>query len=1095
MPLKQDNTHKSFTKSINMKKYLLSMVVLFATVVFVRAQVTTSSMSGSILQPDGQASAGATIRAVHIPSGTVYSGLTNQNGRFNLANMRVGGPYSVEITYIGYSPEVYGDIFLQLGQPFTLNAILSGSTTSIDEVIVTGGSASGVKTGVSTSISRQKIEEMPAISRSITDLTRMTPQSNSQGDGFSFAGRNSLFNSLTLDGAQMNNAFGLSPLPGGQTNAQPFSLDAIETIQINLSPYDVRQGGFTGAGVNAVTKSGTNTVSGSVYTYFKNQDFQGYRVDGVDLPRTEVYSNQQYGLRLGGPIVKDKLFFFVNGEITRNTTPGTNFLANRGEPVGTANVSRVLASDLDRVKNVLINNFGFDPGIYEGFDNLQSANNLTARIDYNINTQHKLTLRYNYLNSFRDINPSSSNSRSGRGPTATSLLYSGMRYRQYNNINSITAELNSNLNSRMANNIQLVYSAFRDYREMLSGAFPVVDIEDGAGANYISLGSEPFSGLNQLDQDIITFTNNFNLFSGNHTFTFGGSVGYQKYANAFAQFFNGQYRYASVDDFIAAANGDNAVSPLLYQLTYSAVNGVARPFAEFSLMPIALYAQDEWFVKPNFKLSYGIRADMPVYTADIESNPIVTAMTFRDGERLDVGEIPKTQVLLSPRVGFDWDIRSDRSFIVRGGTGIFTGGVPGVWLTNQAGNTGMVFGNDFLNNPTDRPFNPDPSAYIPSNPSVPPTFAINLTANGFRMPQVWRSSLAVEYTLPWDIRASIDGLYTKSINEVYHRDANLRNPAGRYTGTGDNREYFQGGGVASRVNENITNAIVMDNTNLGYAYHVTTQLQKRFGRYGDVFIAYTFSDAKDVTSNPGSQANSAYTGNAIVNDPNNPILAYTNFVVRNRVIAAVNLNFNITRNLPSKIGLFYDGMPAGGGFGNTRFNYVVAGDITNTGGRFSNSLMYVPRDRSDIVLVDIAESNNTTAESADAQWARLNNYIEQDDYLRGRRGMYVERNGIEYPWVHRFDLRFTQELSGVIKGQNNHRLQVSLDIINLGNLLNSKWGVVQQVPMTNFLQYRGAVDGTPTYTVNQALGETTFRANTSIASRYQMQLGVRYIFN
>ncbi|GAA4794409.1 carboxypeptidase regulatory-like domain-containing protein [Olivibacter ginsenosidimutans] len=1078
-----------------MKKFLLSFILLLG-VALVHAQVTTSSMSGTVLESDGQASIGASIKATHMPSGTVYGGSTNENGRFNLANMRVGGPYTVEVTYIGSKPAKYENIFLQLGQPYVLNVTLTGGV-ELDEVTVTAeGALNSKKTGVSTAISRKKIEEMPAISRSITDLTRMTPQANSQGDGFSFAGRNSLFNSLTLDGAQMNNVFGLSSLPGGQTGAQPFSLDAIEAIQINLSPYDVKQGGFTGAGVNAITKSGTNTFSGSVYTYYKNQDLQGYKVDGVDLPKNETYSNKQFGIRLGGPIIKDKLFFFVNGEITRRTTPGSNYLANRGTTGD--NISNVLASDLDRVKEVLISKYNYDPGVYEGFDNDQHADNVTARIDWNIDTKHKLTLRYNYLNSYRDINPSGSNSGGNfRGPGTTSLFFSNMRYRQYNKINSITAELNSSFNSEMANNLQVVYSAFRDYRDIMGSNFPVVDINNGS-SNYISFGAEPFSSLNALNQDIVTLTDNFNLFKGDHTLTFGGSVGYQKFSNAFAQFYSGQFRYDSVDDFIAAANGDNSVHPSLYQLTYSAIPGVARPYADFSMVPIAVYAQDEWFVKPNFKLSYGVRADVPIYTADIASNPLVTEMTFRDGEKLDVGQVPKTKILVSPRIGFNWDVTEDKSVVVRGGTGIFTGGVPGVWLTNQAGNTGLMFGNDYLTaDPktgriVDRPFNPDPSAYIPANPTTPSTFAINATSRDFKMPQIWRSSLGVDYMLPYGILATLEGMYTKSINEVYHRDANLLNPAGQYSGTGDTRDYFQGGSDASRVNKNITNAIVLDNTSKGHAYNITLQLQKQFGKFGDAMVAYTHSDAKDITSSPGSQANSAYAGNAIVNDPNHPVIAYSSFVVRNRIVAAVNINFNITKNLPSKVGLYYEGRPYGDAYGDTRFNYVVSGDITNTGGRFSNSLMYVPKDRNDIVLVDITGDN---PETADQQWTRLDAYINQDKYLSTRRGKYAERNGGEYPWMNRFDLRFMQELTGLIKGNNSHRLQASIDIINLGNLLNSKWGVTKVPSMTNFLQYKGAVDNTPTYTVNQNLGTTTFRNNTSIDSRYQIQLGLRYIFN
>jgi len=933
----------------------------------------------------------------------------------------------------------------------------------------------------------------------------LNPQANSQGDGFSFAGRNSLFNSLTLDGAQMNNAFGLSSLPGGQTNAQPFSLDAIESIQINLSPYDVKQGGFTGAGVNAITKSGTNTVTGSAYWYFKNQDLQGYKVDGEKLAKTESYKNNQLGFSVGGPIIKNKLFFFLNGETTKRTTPGSNILANRG--TGAANESLVKASDLDLVKKTLMEQFGYDPGVYEGFDNDQKANNITAKIDWNISEKHKFTLRYNHLDSYRDINPSGSNSRTGRGPSTTSMIFSNLRYRQNNNINSITAELNSTFNSKYANQIQVVYSAFRDFRDPKGSLFPTVDIENGSGANYISFGSEPFSILNKLDQNLFSITDNFNIFAGAHTFTFGGSLSYQKFSNAFAQFMNGQYRYKNMDDFIAAAKGDKTVLPTQYQLTYSVVPGNERPSADFSMMPIALYAQDEWFVKQNFKLSYGIRADIPVYTTDIVTNEKVLGMTFANGEKLDVSRLPKARALVSPRVGFDWDIRQDRSFVLRGGTGIFTGGVPGVWLTNQAGQTGMTFGNILdTKAPINRPFNPDPTAYLPADRQNPATYEIDVTSRDFKMPQIWRSNLAVEYSLPWDMKATLEGIYTKSINEVYHRDANLTDPQGKFSGTGDTRSYWLPAVKnpdntttevnPRQINSSITRAIVLDNTSKGNAYSITAQLEKRFGKYGDAMIAYTHSSAKDITSNPGSQANSAYTGNAMVNNPNSPVLAYSSFVVRNRIIAAVNVNFNITPQLPTRIGLVYEGRPYGDVFGGTRFNYTVSGDILNGSGRFSNVLMYVPKDRADIALVDIKEvKDKTRAETADAQWARLDAYISQDKYLSTRRGQYAERNGAEYPWMNRFDIRIMQELSKVLKTKDNHRLQVSFDIINVGNLLSSKWGVTKTPNITNFMQYQGVTDNKPTYTVSQNLKEQTFRNNTGIDSRYQMQLGIRYIFN
>ncbi|WP_113662267.1 TonB-dependent receptor [Pedobacter nanyangensis] len=1087
-----------------MKKSLLLKVVAIILVVVgfvgsVNAQVTTSSMTGTI-RDSKESLPGAGIKATHTPTGTVYTTTTNNDGRFNIPNARVGGPYKVEISFVGFQTKTIEGIYLKLGDATVLNVQLDDNVNTLKDVVITGSvSGNKSKMGSATSISRKQIEELPAISRSLTDLTRLTPQSSSAGDGFSFAGRNALFNSLTLDGAQMNNVFGLSALPGGQTGAQPFTLEALDELQINLAPYDVKQSGFTGAGVNAVTKSGTNKFSGAIYTYYKNQNMQGYEVGDFTVPKDagSSFTNKQYGFRLGGPIIKNKLFFFVNGELSRRASPFSTIQVNRGTTG--SGVSRVTYSDMLTVKNLVASRFGYDAGEIDNYSNLREADNLTARLDWNISNSQKLTIRYNYLNSFEDKAPSGSGSRSGRGPSPTSMIFSNLRYKQYNNLNSITAELNSRFGNKFANNLQLVYSGFRDYREQNGGAFPLVDIEDGANGNYISLGSEPFSGLNRLNQDIYTLNENFNIFAGNHTITLGGSVGYQKFANAFAQFFSGQFRYRSLSDFIAAANGNTSIIPLQYQLTYSANPNDPTPYATFSQMPLAFYAQDEWYVKPNFKLSYGVRMDVPIYTGDIPSNPLVTAMSFRDGEKLDVGKLPKSQLLFSPRIGVNWDVLKNGNFIVRGGTGIFTGASTGVWLTNQAGNTGLMFGQDFLTNPTNRPFNPNPSAYIPSNVNVPSTFAINLTSPDFKLPQIWRSSLAIDYKLPGGILATVEGMYTNSINEIYHRNANLVNPAGNYSGTGDTRPYFPGVSTGpnsnagpNRVNANITNAIVLDNTSLGYAYNVTAQLQKRFGDIANVMVAYTRSDARDITSNPGSQANSAFSGNPVIGDPNKPFLAYSSFVVRNRIIASVNFNVKLIPNSPTSIGVVYEGAPYGDGFGNTRFSYQVSGDVNADGN--SNDLMYVPKDINDIQLQAITGSN---PQSIQAQWDKLNSYINQDEYLRTRRGQYAERNGAEYPWANRFDVRIMQEIRTIFGKENGNRFQLSMDIINFGNLLNKNWGITKIPSLNTPLVYQGrdAATNKPKYTVNTNLSNSTFRNNTNFASRYQIQIGARYAFN
>ncbi|QNK64011.1 TonB-dependent receptor [Pedobacter sp. PAMC26386] len=1083
----------------------LIIIIIVGLVTSVNAQITTASMTGVVKDSKGPLPS-ASIKAIHIPTGTIYITTSNNDGRFTITNMKVGGPYTVYITFIGFQSMKYHNLNLKLGGSYPLNTELSDGAKQLSDVVITANKSKIInssRTGPATNVSQEQIEHLPAISRSITDLTKLNPLASSAGDGFSFAGRNSLFNSLTLDGAQMNNVYGSSSLPGGTTGAQPFSLDALEELQVNIAPFDVQQSGFTGAGVNAITKSGTNDFSGSIYTYYKDQNLQGYHVGNTELNKSsQAFLSKQFGFRLGGPIIKNKLFFFVNAEISRRTSPGTNILANpnniANKAIDPVNVSRVLSKDLDLVKHTLINNFGYDPGVYSNYNNLQNANNITARLDWNINDANRLTIRYNYLKSNKEVAATETSSNAGRGPSLTSLVFDNSKGIQFSNINSVTMELSTRFSDRSSNNLQLIYTGLRDFRKAKGAPFPIVDIEDGAGANYISAGTEPYSASNVLNQDIYTLNNNFNIFTGNHTITIGGSVGYQKFQNSLTQFLYGQFRYKNMSDFILAANGDKTINPLFYQLNYSTDKNSSIPAAAvFSQAPVAIYSQDEWYIKPNFKFTYGLRLDIPIYTSTIASNPLVTAMTFRNNEKLDVSRLPKTQFLFSPRIGFNWDINGEGKIQVRGGSGIFTGAVPAMWLTNQAGNTGLTVGNEFSNNPKNRPFSPDPAAYIPANKTSPPNFAINQVANNFKALQVWKSSLAIDYKLPGDIIATIDGLYTKSINEVFHRDANLVTPTAHLTGTGDNRPFFPGNN-SNRINPTITNAIVLDNTNKGYSWSVTAQLQKKFGNLFAIMAAYTRSDARDITSNPGQQAAIAFNGNPVSGDPNKPLLAYSSFLVKNRIIASINLNLFVISKLPTSIGVIYEGAPYGTERGYTRFSYITSGNLNNDNST-SNDLMYVPKDRNDVVLKDIvAIPGRFKAETADQQWARLDAYINQDKYLRKHRGQMTERNGAEYPWVNRFDLRISQQIKTVFGEKANNRFEVSVDIINFGNMLNKNWGLTQIPSITNFMQFRGMVNSTqltPTYTVSQDLTTSTFKNNTAIASRYQIQVGVRYSFN
>jgi len=1072
-------------------KFLLT-VTLIVSAFISYAQVTTSGLTGTVKDDKGEGLIGATVKAVHVPSGTVYGTTTLEGGRYNIPGMRVGGPYTVTVSYISYKEEKAENVNLPLGQTFRIDFKLKTEATALQELVVTGRqdrTFNSSRTGAATTITREQLNNLPTLSRGIQDFTKLTPQA---GKGLSFAGRNNLYNRFTVDGSLFSNAFGLSDLPGGQTNAQPISLDALDQLQVNLAPYDVKLSGFTGANINAVTRSGTNEFSGSVYSFFKNNSLTGGSIKGTDVTKDE-YTLKQYGFRLGGPIIKNKLFFFINGEMERQTSPGTTWVPNSGQS-GT-NVSAVRASALDSVRNFLMSKYGYDLGAYQGYEFEQNNDKATARIDWNINEKHKLSVRYSYLNAIRDISPSTSNSN-GRRNSSSSIVFENMKYRQHNKINSVVAELNSTFSNKFHNNFTITYSAFRDYRETFGKNFPVVDIEEG-GTNYISFGSEPFSALNSLNQDLIQAANNFNIYSGKHTFTIGVAGEYFKFSNAFAQFYYGQYRYASLADFFAAANGNTAVGPTQYQVTYSIVKGDNAPAAKLSAATVSLYGQDEFQIKDNFKLTYGLRLDVPFYPTNLQSNPIVDGMTFRDGEKLDVGKLPKATILWSPRLGFNWDPMNNQRLQIRGGTGIFTGAIPYVWAVNQAGQNGLMFGSVFASGSSAAKgyeFIADPAqtAHV-GDRTAPSSFAINVMANDFKYPQVWRSNIAADIKLPGDVIATVEGIYTKDINAVFHRDANLVNPVGKSVGP-NSRDTFPGGN-ANRINSAITNAIVLDNASKGYSYSLSLQLQKAFdfGLYASV--AYTYTNAKDLTSSPGSQANSAFSGNQIVNDPNKPVLSYTNFLVRNRIVGMVSYGIKYAKILGTTLSLVYEGSPFADAFNNSRISYVYGGSM-NKDNSTSNDLIYIPRDKSEITLIP---TNSSDTRTPDQIWNDLNQYISSSKYLDSHRGQFAERNGDQFPWYNRFDVRLVQDIDFTkLAPKSKSKLQFTLDIINFANLLNDNWGVAPTTNATNFLSFRDfkGPNGTARYSFNkQGATNNIFIDDPSILSRWQMQIGLRYIFN
>ncbi|GAB3197993.1 hypothetical protein ABID22_000682 [Pontibacter aydingkolensis] len=1060
-------------------------------------------MNGRIVDESGMGLPGATVVAVHTPTNTQYVAGTNTDGRYNFQNMRVGGPYTIKTSYVGYQEQRIENVYLKLGQALNLDFKLTSGNVNLGEVEIVSKKDNVInidRTGAATNVARDQIEKLPTLSRSIQDFTRLTPQAN----GNSFAGRSGSFNNTTIDGALFNNSFGLQANVGSQTGAQPISLDAVEQIQVNLAPYDVRQGGFTGAGINAVTRSGTNKFSGSAYVFGRNEDLVGLKVGDTEMPK-QNFTLSQRGARIGGPILKDKLFFFVNYEEERMSAPGANFIATRPGLTG-SNVSSADAEKLDALSKFLKDKFNYETGPYEAYNMDTYNDKVNAKLDWNINKNHTFSFKYNYLKSWKDIPASNSGAPSGgRQPSINALPFKSSFYIINNNLNSYIAELNSRFGDKFANNMILGYTAFRDFRESSGGIFPLVDIENGNGVGFTTFGYEPFSANNKLNSDVFQFSDNFSIFAGKHVLTLGTSNEAYKFTNGFAPNFYGRYRYASLQDFYDDVNNGTAKAKE-YQLQYSALPNGEFPFAEIKAMQLGLYAQDEWTVTNNLKLTAGVRADMPIFNTDLLRNPQVEGLTFRDGEKIDVSKMPDTKILWSPRFGFNWDVKGDQTTQVRGGTGIFTGRVPFVWISNQASNNGVLFGSFTDRGTAVRPFNPNVAAYVPTNAAAASRYNLAVTAQDFEFPQVFRSNLAIDKQLPFGIVATLEGIFTKDVNAVYHKNVNLPH-ATRMAKGADNRPIFyqldangnikfdsKGNAIPnSKIhtsNPDITDAIVMENTSKGYSYTLTGQLQKSFTNNLFASIAYTYSDARSVNDG-GSIAQSIWRDRQISGDPNAEALSYSSFLTKHRAILALSYKKEYFNHLATSVSAFVE---ASSGF---NYSYTYSGDI-NGDLQISNDLIYIPRNASEIRLVPADKDDKRDPTTI---WNQLDAYISQDAYLNSRRGQYAERNGATAPMTTRIDVRLLQDVFANVGGKKN-TLQLSFDIFNFGNMLNSDWGIVQVPNRTGLLNFVGyEADGTPKVSFPYLDKNTstpltkTYRDNTGESSRWRAQLGIRYIFN
>ncbi|MEX8546761.1 MAG: carboxypeptidase regulatory-like domain-containing protein [Mucilaginibacter sp.] len=1067
-------------------------------------------MSGTVVDEKGVPLPGVTITALHTPTGTNYATVSRADGRYNLPNLRVGGPYTVTFRFIGFTDYVENNINLALGQESKINAKIQPTSTQLKEVVVTGSQNKVInnsRTGSQEIISRSQIDRLPTISRSIYDYTKLTPSAN----GRSFGGRNDNGNNLTVDGALFNNSFGLSSTLGGQANSQPISLDAIEQIQVSVSPFDVTQGRFAGTGINTVTKSGTNEFKGSVYLYKRTAGLVGLNTLTATVARPNVNYNQR-GLSVGGPIIKNKLFFFLSGEQERISDPATSFTAL--QPGQTAisggSVSQVTAADLNTLKDFLQTKYGYNAGAYENYQLRTQSDKIAAKLDWNINDNNTLSIKYFYLKSFRDVPPSSSGSQgNSRSPSFTTLPFFSSYYTINNNFNIIIGELNTRISNKFANKLTLGYQALRDFRTSPGGgSFPGVDILNSTGTNTLtSFGYEPFTANNILNTDTYQFADNFSIFAGKHEVNIGTQNEYNKFKNGFAPNYNGTYRFPSLAAFYASANNGTPTATR-YDFRYSALPDGSFPFAFIKSYTLGFYAQDKWQVKDNFKLTYGVRTDIPVYNTESQQNPYALALTgFRDGYQINTAQFPKTRVQFSPRVGFNWDVNNNGNTQLRGGAGIFTGPVPYVYISNQASNNGVQFGSYSIVPgaggvaATDPRFvfNPNVDANRPTGAAANTSYNLVVVDRNFKFPSNFRLNLALDQKLPFGIIGTLEGIYSRDINAAYQVNVALPSTGTAFNGS-DNRIRYsnttvypfipaaRGGNTAT--NPNVTDAIVLKNTSKGYTYNITGQLQRTFKEFY-FNIAYTYSDSRSVNDG-GSIAQSTWRDRPVSGDPNADVTSYSNFYQPNRIIASMSYRKQYLNHLTTSFGLTYECA------NNGVASYVYSGDV-NGDGQTSNDLIYIPKDASDIILV---KDNATDPRTVAQTYNQLNAYINQDPYLSKNRGKYAQRNGLVLPYYNLFNFNFTQDLYQTT-GKVKNTLQFEFNMINVGNFLNNNWGNFQYVNRTGILSYKGidAATGKPTYSFpyldnnNQIPLTNTFANGISQVSRWQAQFGVRYIFN
>jgi hypothetical protein len=1051
--------------------------------------------------------------------------VTNVSGLFTIQGMRTGGPYEVTVSYIGYQSKTVKGVTLELGETFNLNVWLSEDANVLTEVVVSGKASkfAAEKTGASTNISNAMIANLPTVNRSITDVMRLSPYG---GNGMSLAGGNGKMTNFTVDGANFNNNFGLSEsLPG---NGNPISLDAIEEMQVVISPFDVRQTNFIGGGVNAITKSGTNTYKGTAYIYHKNENMQGDAIDREQLAGArDRNKTTTYGFTLGGPIIKNKLFFFTSGEMVKSPGVITRWRPSEKGVADPDNYqSRVSVADMDRVSQFVKDKYGYDPGSYTDWAGDTETYKLLARLDWNITDRHHVALRYNYTKSSDWTGPSQSTSGLGsigaQRISSNSMSFNNSTYKTNYKVMTFSLDFNSRLTDNLSNQLLLTYSKIDQQRESNSSSFPFIDILDGNGTAYISLGYEPFTWNNAVNNKVFNVKDDVTWYLGNHTVTGGLSYEYQMAENIYMKFGTGYYRYNSMDDFF------NGAAPTVVALTYG-YDGAFNPGCKVNFNQIGVYLQDDWRINNKFKLTYGIRFDGLFFNNDdLMTNNAILAYSY-NGTNIDTGKWPNSTVSLSPRVGFTWDVFGDKSLKVRGGSGLFLGRLPLVFFTNMPSNANMYQFNGAWSSLTGVGTKADMTPFVGGvmnreqllnyvnthdvNGNVvtdykqamgPATItpedgtssgAINGINPDFKMPQVWKTSLAVDYQIPvsFPFSVTVEGIFNKTVNGVCISDWSLRDVGGyaRLNGADARAIYKNFKLTDPATGKTLPNAAyVLDNTSKGYGFTANVTLNAQPFEWMSLMAAYTHTIQKELTGMPGSNASSAFSAVPSVDGPNFLGLHNSQFVTPDRIIASATIHDKANNHYS----LIYETYR--GGF-NTSF--MLTNNITEDNNAYD--LIYIP--------TDLQVANNEFRFVSEDDKTRFMDFVHNNDYLSSHQGEYAEAYSVYSPWVHRIDFSYKHDFKLNI-GKTKHTLQLSFDMKNVLNFFNSSWGVAKianqdfstnpssGVQGSNILKYEGVdAQGYATFSTPKTINGNTemWKPYHSLGQCWYASVGIKYIFN